>query len=65
MEDLLGSTDVFSSSSKRKLVVLSGPNADERSAALRLRSYEVTGIELRFGLEVEAESARKSGDGEV
>ena len=32
-------------------MVLSGPRVDERSAALRLRSYEeVTGMEFRFGL---------------
>ena len=49
LEDLLGSADGCSSSN-RKLVVLSGSKLDGRSPALRLRSYEVTGMELRFGL---------------
>ena len=32
-------------------MVLIGPRVDERSVALRLRSYEeVTGMEFRFGL---------------
>lgn len=41
----------LSSSSKRKLVVLTGPSTLERSGRLdRLRSWLNTGIELRLGL---------------
>lgn len=35
------------------MVVLRDPMVLDRSAALRFRSYEVTGMELRFGLEEE------------
>jgi hypothetical protein len=45
-------------------VVLRGPRVLDRSAALRLRSYEVTGIELRFGLERDR-LAREELDGDI
>lgn len=47
--ELFGSADGCSLSSNMKFVVLS----DRRSTRFLLRSYVDTGIELRFGLEIE------------